>query len=67
MKYIILIFLVIITMTIVGCTNKEKVGLTELQITACESADEGGSCDTKLEELGIITKEECCEILGKCC
>ena len=23
--------------------------------------------DAKLEELGIVTKEQCCQILGKCC
>ena len=41
--------------------------LSEFQMTACDSADKGGTCDTKLEALGLVTKEECCNILGKCC
>jgi hypothetical protein len=59
-----IILLLIMVLFILGCAAKE---LTELQVTACESADEGGTCDTKLEDLNIVTKEECCQILDKCC
>ena len=73
MKKIFLLILLLIIF--VSCTKeitkdeqgKESLKLTELQITACVSADEGGTCDTKLPELNIVTKEKCCQSLGKCC
>ncbi|GAG13108.1 unnamed protein product, partial [marine sediment metagenome] len=46
---------------------KPKKELSELQISACNTADEAGTCNTRLEEIGIVTKEDCCEVLGKCC
>ena len=75
MKIIILILLLFI----VGCkeiSEKElskeiseelPKTLSELQVTACDAADEAGTCDTRLAELGIVLKEDCCNILGKCC
>lgn len=44
-----------------------EVPLSELQITACEAADEGGTCFTKLPDLNLVSTEECCKYLGKCC
>lgn len=44
----------------------EAESLSELQITACDSADSAGTCD-KLAGLGIVTTEECCQALKKCC
>lgn len=41
--------------------------LSELQITACNSADEGGTCETKLLKLDLVTPEDCCKYLGTCC
>ena len=41
--------------------------LSDFQITACNAADEGGTCDTKLTQVNLVTKEECCKYLGKCC
>ncbi len=41
--------------------------LSDFQIAACNAADEGGTCDTKLSQFELVTKEECCEHLGKCC
>ncbi len=41
--------------------------VTELEQSACSSADRSGTCDSKLATLGFITKEECCEKYGKCC
>lgn len=61
---------VILIVLISGCAQKEVESseqLSELQITACNAADKGNTCDTRLPELGIVTKEECCNILGKCC
>lgn len=48
-------------------TTLKEMPLSELQITACNSADEGGTCETKLPELGLVTPEDCCKYLGKCC
>ncbi|MBI2522807.1 hypothetical protein HYW19_00285 [Candidatus Woesearchaeota archaeon] len=45
----------------------EVRSLSDIQIAACETADEAGTCDTRLAEIGIVLKEECCEILNKCC
>jgi hypothetical protein len=66
MIYSLMIFIVI--STLVGCTPLgEKSELSELQVTACNTADDGGTCDTKLPELELVTTGQCCEILGKCC
>lgn len=41
--------------------------LSDIQITACNEAYKAETCDTRLAELGIVMKEECCEALNKCC
>lgn len=46
--------------------SKQKV-LSEFQIEACNSADIAKTCDTRLPEVGVVLKEDCCEALGKCC
>jgi|TARA_Y100000031_G_C8196639_1_gene374016 hypothetical protein len=69
-RNMILISTMIILVLVGGCAEEKVVEnnkLSELQITACNSADDGNTCDTKLEELGIVTKEQCCQILNKCC
>lgn len=48
-------------------TTKETKTLSDIQITACNTAHEAGTCETRLQELGIVLKEDCCEVLGKCC
>lgn len=69
LKKLLLIF--IIAIFLIGCkliTKKESSKkLTELQIEACNTANEAASCDTRLVEVGIVLKEECCKALGKCC
>lgn len=45
----------------------EVRSLSDIQVAACETADKARTCDTRLAELGIVLKEECCEILNKCC
>ena len=48
-------------------TLQERVDIYDLQMTACSAAEKGGTCNTKLPELGFITPEECCKNFGKCC
>jgi len=70
-----LILFLILLLFIVGCKEipekevpEEKVStLSELQVSACNAADEAGTCQTRLVEVGIIMPSECCEVLGKCC
>ena len=67
-KYLISILILIILSTACQKPNELKTTtLSELQITACNTADEAGTCDTRLPELGIVLKENCCKALGKCC
>ena len=47
--------------------SKEPKALSDIQITACDTAHDAGTCETRLAELGIVLKEDCCEALGKCC
>ncbi len=64
-KILAILFLLIL---IYGCKEEpQKKTLSEMQITACNAADKGGTCDSKLPKVGIVLKEECCGILGKCC
>lgn len=44
-----------------------QVSLSELQIDACNIADKAGTCNSRLPEVGIVLKEDCCSALGKCC
>ena len=44
-----------------------SIPLSNLQIEACNSADAGGTCQTKLKDFGIVSLEECCKYLKKCC
>ena len=74
MKKIILICLLIflIIVIVIGCQNIEqnkptKTTLSEFQIEACNSADAAGTCNTRLAEVGIVLKEDCCRELVKCC
>ncbi len=67
----ITIFLLILLIIIPSCKISEvsepKKELSELQTEACNTADKAGTCSTRLGEIGIVTKEDCCEVLGKCC
>ena len=70
-----LILFLILLLFIVGCKEipekevpKEKVStLSELQVSACNAADEAGTCQTRLIDVAIVMPDECCEVLGKCC
>jgi len=69
------LILLIFVIFVYGCQNtsqatdtkKESKTLSDIQITACNTAHEAGTCETRLAELGIVLKEDCCEVLGKCC
>jgi hypothetical protein len=42
--------------------------LSDLQVTACNAADKAQTCQTRLPKLvGLVTKDECCKYLKKCC
>ena len=66
-----LLLILIIVVFLIGCKGTAKKEsakkLSELQIEACNTAHEAGTCGTRLSEVGIVLKEECCKILGKCC
>ncbi len=48
-------------------TPPQQKTLSDIQIIACNTAHEAGTCETRLAEIGIVLKEDCCEVLGKCC
>lgn len=67
-----LIFMLLLLILINACQksyeSKNKItALSELQVTACNTADGAKTCDTRLPEVGIVLKEDCCKFLGKCC
>ena len=75
MKKFILILLILIIL-IAGCQKnpepkteikKDAKQLSDMQVTACNTANDAGTCDTRLAELGIVLKEDCCWVLEKCC
>jgi hypothetical protein len=63
---IIAFVVLVLTFTILRMGGTHK-GLSNMQITACMIADDKGTCNTRLPEIGIVLKSECCELLGKCC
>ncbi len=69
-KIVLILFLLLIL--IVGCKQEvedttKKTQLSEFQVEACNSANTAKTCDTRLAEVGIVLKEDCCRELGKCC
>ena len=69
MKIFIILALFVL---LVGCASPAdevtgKVTLTELEVVACNTADAQGTCQTRLDDLGIVLEEDCCAMLGKCC
>ncbi|MBD3163971.1 hypothetical protein GF323_02115 [Candidatus Woesearchaeota archaeon] len=67
-----LVIVLILSLLLLACTAEKETeqarqeAMQEFQETACNSADEAGTCH-KLKALGIITKEQCCERMNKCC
>ena len=74
---IFIFFLLILIILIAGCQSyqskdelagkKSTKDLSDMQVTACNTAHDAGTCETRLAELGIVLKEDCCQALGKCC
>ena len=66
-----LLWIFVIVLFLIGCNEIPKketsATLSELQVTACNKADEAHTCDTRLNDISIVLKEDCCKILGKCC
>ncbi|MBW2976611.1 hypothetical protein KY347_04150 [Candidatus Woesearchaeota archaeon] len=79
MKKAILALLIIAFLLLTGCNQNSKESapeeiyegdyeaLSELQVAACDAADEAGTCQTRMVEVGIVMPDKCCEVLGKCC
>ena len=61
----------IISLFLISCsvqnTSSTETTLSDLQIQACNTADEAGTCESRLPEVGIVLSEDCCKVLGKCC
>jgi len=69
---IVVVIIAIIAIFILISNSNKKIteninSLNDLQIQACNTADEAGTCNSRLPEVGIVLSEECCEALGKCC
>ena len=47
--------------------EKPQKTLSDLQTIACDAADKAGTCNSRLVDIGIVSPEQCCEILQKCC
>ena len=66
-----ILFLIVLTIILLSCaapkTTNADTAVSEIKALACNKADQAGTCFTKLPQLGIITPEECCEQMGKCC
>lgn len=76
MRHILVAASIMALIMLLGCAKKvEKEDMTkvtgssiqELKATACNTADDAHTCDTRLPELGFVTKEDCCELFKKCC
>jgi hypothetical protein len=70
-RYVIFVILAIVVIVLLVFFIQNKFApqktLSDLQAEACKIADEAGTCETRLADLGLVLKEECCEVLGKCC
>ena len=64
MKRGFLVIALILVVFVFGCN--EKVVLSDLQATACNSAADNNNCG-RLTDLGLVTSSQCCSAIGKCC
>lgn len=53
--------------TISQNTQTKEIKLSDIQMSACNAADIGGTCQTKLARLGLVSSADCCYYMGKCC
>ena len=67
----VVIIAIIAIFFLISNPNKKIIeninSLNDLQIQACNTADEAGTCNSRLPEVGIVLAEECCQELGECC
>ena len=49
-----------------GVVSNVSSGLSDVQVTACQSAADNNNCD-RLSDLGVVTMDECCSGIGLCC
>lgn len=45
----------------------QTIPLSDLQKDACNAADAGKTCQTKLASLGVVSLQDCCKYMNKCC
>ncbi len=67
---VIFLYYALLNQSIESASKEKKnasTTLSDFQVTACNAADRSGTCRTKLPKLNLITPEECCKYLGKCC
>ena len=67
MLSVLLILCLVISNIALGGKVHGATRLNDLQAAACDIAQSKGTCDTRLPEIGIVLKDECCSVLGKCC
>ena len=67
MKIIYLLAFLFLLVTLISCSPRSPTTLSDLQVTACTSAQDAGTCESRLLEVGIVLPEECCRELWKCC
>jgi len=63
----VIVIVALLILFLIDYTADTTAELSELQVVACEVADEAGTCESRLPDLGIILQEDCCQALGKCC
>ncbi len=63
---VVAVFLIAALVLLYSYTQPPKE-LSEIQKVACYAADKGNTCFTKLQDLGLVTPENCCNSLNYCC
>lgn len=48
-------------------TNDKTQDSVTFEEDVCSAAEDADVCDTKLEELGIVSRNDCCQIYRRCC
>lgn len=66
---VLMLFVIVLSACQVSkyAAKTETKTLSDMQATACNAANDARTCGTRLPELGIVSKEDCCRNLGKCC
>ena len=74
LTFLIIIFLVVVIIfllsLIASFSQYQQIvqdARTDIKATACDNADRLGLCFNKLPELDLVSPEECCVLMNKCC